>query len=257
MKQESRVKNSLEVFFQENPKAALAFSGGVDSTYLLYEAIRQGTEIQAYYIRSAFQPEFEYQDAIRLADELKARLKIISVDVLADEQVTANPANRCYYCKNRIFSTIIKAAGEDGYEVILDGTNASDDASDRPGMQALKELKVRSPLRECGLTKEKIRQLSRQAGLFTWNKPAYACLATRIPTGEKITSEKLESTEKAESFLLSLGFLDFRVRFLEGCARIQLLEEQIPHFLEKRQLILETLKQNYRGVLLDLEARGE
>ncbi len=257
MEQESRGKNSLEAFFRENPKAALAFSGGVDSAYLLYEAIRQGAEIQAYYIRSVFQPEFEYRDALRLADELKARLKIISVDVLADGQVTANPVNRCYYCKNRIFSAIIKAAGEDGYEVILDGTNASDDASDRPGMQALKELKVRSPLRECGLTKEKIRRLSREAGLFTWNKPAYACLATRIPNGEEITAEKLKATEKAEGFLFSLGFSDFRVRFLEGCARIQLLEEQIPYFLEKRQLILETLKQDYQGVLLDLEVRGE
>ncbi|MCI5585902.1 MAG: ATP-dependent sacrificial sulfur transferase LarE [Lachnospiraceae bacterium] len=257
MEKKTEQNIALAAFFQENNRVALAFSGGVDSSYLLYEAIRQGVKIQPYYVKSAFQPEFEYQDALRLAKELGAELKVIHVDVLASKQVTANPANRCYYCKNCIFSTILKEAAKDGYEVILDGTNASDDAADRPGMQALCEMKVRSPLRECGLTKKHIRQLSKEAGLFTWDKPAYACLATRIPTGEEITREKLEATEAAESFLFSQGFSDFRVRFLKGCARIQLPHDQLSLLLEKRQLILETLKRDYQGVVLDLETRGE
>ncbi len=246
---------SLAAFFHRNNRVALAFSGGVDSSYLLYEAIRQGAEVQPYYVKSAFQPEFEYQDALRLGAKLGVEIKVIHVDVLAQKEVTANPSNRCYFCKNCIFSTILKAAAEDGYGVIMDGTNASDDAADRPGMQALQEMKVRSPLRECGLTKEEIRRRSKEAGLFTWDKPAYACLATRIPAGEEITAQKLEATERAESFLFSQGFLDFRVRYLKGFARIQVPPGQLSLLMEKRQLILDTLKRDYCGVVLDLETR--
>ena len=245
----------LNQFFQENNRVALAFSGGVDSSYLLYAAIQAGADVTAYYVKAAFQPQFELDDAIRLAEELKANMKILYVDVLSDEKVTSNPADRCYYCKQNIFNTILKAAAEDGYEVLLDGTNASDDAGDRPGMRALKELMVRSPLRECGLTKAEIRRLSKEAGLFTWNKPAYACLATRIPTGEVITKEKLEATEKAEGFMMDLGFSDFRVRQRNGEAKLQLKEEQLPLFVENRQSILNTLKQYYKEVVLDLEVR--
>ena len=130
-----------------------------------------------------------------------------------------------------------------------------DPISDRPGMEALRELSVRSPLRECGLTKSEIRELSRQAGLFTWDKPAYACLATRVPAGETITAEKLEKTEKAEDFLRSLGLRDFRVRLLKGCARIQVPEGQLELVLRNRKAILERLRQWYAGVVLDLEVR--
>lgn len=245
----------LNQFFQENNRIALAFSGGVDSSYLLYAAIQAGADVTAYYVKAAFQPQFELDDAIRLAEELKANMKILYVDVLSDEKVTANPADRCYYCKQNIFNTILKAAAEDGYEVLLDGTNASDDAGDRPGMRALKELMVRSPLRECGLTKAEIRRLSKEAGLFTWNKPAYACLATRIPTGEVITKEKLEATEKSEGFMMDLGFSDFRVRQRNGEAKLQLKEEQLPLFVKNRQSILDTLKKYYKEVVLDLEVR--
>ena len=245
----------LNQFFQENNRVALAFSGGVDSSYLLYAAIQAGADVTAYYVKAAFQPQFELDDAIRLAGELKANMKILYVDVLSDEKVTANPADRCYYCKQNIFNTILKAAAEDGYEVLLDGTNASDDAGDRPGMRALKELMVRSPLRECGLTKAEIRRLSKEAGLFTWNKPAYACLATRIPTGEVITKEKLEATEKSEGFMMDLGFSDFRIRQRNGEAKLQLKEEQLPLFVKNRQSILDTLKKYYKEVVLDLEVR--
>ena len=142
-----------------------------------------------------------------------------------------------------IFRTILAAAEADGFTVLLDGTNASDDAGDRPGMRALRELAVRSPLRECGLTKRDVRMLSRDAGLFTWDKPAYACLATRIPT------------EAAESDLFSLGFTDFRVRMVGRSAKIQLPAAQMPGLLEHRQEILQRLGPDYDGVWLDLEGR--
>ena len=139
--------------------------------------------------------------------------------------------------------------------MILDGTNASDDADDRPGMRALKEMEVKSPLRICGLTKAEIRRLSKEAGLFTWDKPAYACLATRIPTGEEITLEKLQATEKAEAFMMSLGFKDFRVRQENGKAKIQVKEEQLPLILKERENVVKELKQYYAAVTLDLEVR--
>ena len=242
-------------FFRDNSKAAIAFSGGVDSSYLLCAAIRCGAQVRAYYVKSAFQPQFELDDAIRLADMLGADMKIINADVLTDEKVASNPADRCYYCKRRIFGTIAAAAAADGYTLILDGTNASDDASDRPGMRALKELEVRSPLRECGLTKAQIRALSKEAGLFTWDKPAYACLATRVRTGEKITKEKLEAIENCESFLFSLGFTDFRVRVIGDTAKLQLRGEQFIKAVENRAEINKQLKKYFSSVLLDMEER--
>ncbi len=246
---------TLTEFFHENQKAAIAFSGGVDSAYLLYAALQSGADVRAYYVKSAFQPQFELDDARRLAEALSADMRVLDVDILADETVAANPPDRCYHCKRRIFSAIASAAAADGYTLLLDGTNASDDAGDRPGMRALRELSVRSPLRECGLTKPEIRRLSREAGLFTWDKPAYACLATRVPAGERLTAEKLENTERAEDFLFSLGFTDFRVRLFNGAARLQLPAEQLPQLLERRAEILSELKKTYSAVVLDLEVR--
>lgn len=246
---------TLHTFFQENPKVALAFSGGVDSAYLLYVATASGADVTAYYVHSAFQPTFEREDAERLARELGAKLRILPLDVLCDDTITANPADRCYHCKKRIFTAIVQAAQAAGYSLLIDGTNASDDDSDRPGIRALRELSVRSPLRECGITKAQVRTLSREANLFTWDKPAYACLATRIPTGEHITAEKLAKTEQAEQFLQSLGFRDFRVRLLGDSAKLQVRAEQFPLLLEKRQDILEGLQPLYPHILLDLEVR--
>ena len=246
----------LKEFFRQHPKAAIAFSGGVDSSYLLYAALQCGADVRAYYVKGAFQPQFELDDAQRLARDIHAPMTVLRADVLRDETVTANPANRCYYCKKVVFSSIAQAALADGYTVLLDGTNASDDAGDRPGMRALQELQVLSPLRLCGLTKPEIRRLSKEARLFTWDKPAYACLATRIPTGEKITAEKLSATESAEALLFSLGFRDFRVRYFAGAARIQLPEAQLPLALERRTELLSELKKIYPAVLLDLEVRG-
>lgn len=246
----------LREYFTQTPEAAIAFSGGVDSAYLLYAALRYGARVRAYYVKSAFQPQFELDDAVKLAGQLRADMKVIEEDVLASEIVAANPPDRCYHCKKMIFGTIARAAEEDGFSVLLDGTNASDEEGDRPGMRALRELSVQSPLRMCGLTKKEIRRLSREAGLFTWDKPAYACLATRIPTGEGITAQKLSATETAENYLSGLGFTDFRVRMMGRIARLQVPDSQMGHVLEKREEILDGLKKYYAAVLLDLEARG-
>jgi len=172
-------------------------------------------------------------------------------------RVADNPADRCYHCKTALFSALWAQAQRDGYPILLDGTNASDEAADRPGMRALREQGVYSPLRMCGLTKAEIRRRSRAAGLFTWDKPAYACLATRIPAGERITAEKLENTEAAERGLAALGFTDFRVRLFHGGARLQLSAQQLPLLLERREEVLAKLKQYYDTVLLDLEVRSE
>lgn len=247
----------LKDFFQQNNQVAIAFSGGVDSAYLLYMAKKYCRRVSAYYVKTVFQPEFEFNDAKRLAEELEVDMRVIELDVLSDEEILANPSNRCYYCKKRIFSAIVDKASEDGFHILLDGTNASDDFDDRPGMKALIELEVLSPLRLCGLTKAEIRRLSKEAGLFTWDKPAYACLATRIPTGCRIDATSLEKTENCEEYLMSQGFSDFRIRMFENTARIQVRASQINLLIEKRADIVCELKKYYSGVLLDLEVRDE
>ena len=245
----------LNEFFRQNRKAAVAFSGGADSAYLLYAAKQSGADVTAYTVKTAFQPAFELADAKRLAAELDVPLRVLELDILSDPVVVANPPDRCYHCKRRVFTAIWEAARRDGYALLLDGTNASDDAGARPGMRALEELSVCSPLRECGLTKPEIRALSKNAGLFTWDKPAYACLATRIAAGEPITAEKLTRTENAENYLFSLGFADFRVRSRNETAVIQLREEQFPLFAQYRKAIAAELRQWYGEVFLDTEGR--
>lgn len=247
----------LERFFAENPSAAIAFSGGVDSAYLLYAGAKSGARVKAYYVKTAFQPEFELEDAKRLAAQLGVEMEILPYDVLCKPDVAQNPADRCYHCKRALFTQIIGAAGADGFDLLLDGTNASDDASDRPGMRALRELSVRSPLRECGLTKAEIRRLSKEAGLFTHDKPAYACLATRIPTGEPITAEKLRRVEAAEACLASLGLRDFRVRAMGTTAKLQVRAADLTTVMGKREQIVGELRKYYESVLLDLEVRNE
>ena len=246
---------TLQHFFAENPNVAVAFSGGVDSAYLLWAAKQYGNKIRAYYVKTPFQPQFEYEDALTIARQLDVPMTTVELDILADPAVAANPKDRCYHCKRQLFTALLDAARADGFPIILDGTNASDDASDRPGMVALWELGVRSPLRECGLTKSEIRRLSRDAGLFTHDKPAYACLATRIPTGTTITAELLSRTERCEGFLRELGFSDFRIRLMGDAARIQIREDQLGLLLTHREAILSGLKKDHSAVLLDLEVR--
>ncbi|MBQ7466002.1 MAG: ATP-dependent sacrificial sulfur transferase LarE [Oscillospiraceae bacterium] len=242
-------------WLREQGRVAVAFSGGVDSAYLLWAAAESGAAVTAYYVSTAFQPAFEGEDARRLCAQLGVTLRTVEVDVLSRPEVTENSPRRCYFCKKRLFTAMQSAAATDGCTVLCDGTNASDDAADRPGMVALRELQVASPLREAGLTKGEIRALSRQAGLFTWDKPAYACLATRIPTGTAITAADLQRTERAENDLASLGFREFRVRLFSGAARIHLRENQFPLFMQHRQAIVTTLRQWYDAVLLDGEVR--
>lgn len=246
---------TLQEFFTEHPKAALGFSGGVDSSYLLWAAVNAGADIAPYYIQTAFQPAFELEDAQRLCAQIGVKLNVIRLDALADPRVAANPANRCYYCKVGLFGALRARAKADGYALLLDGTNASDDAGDRPGLKALREMEVRSPLRECGLTKAMIRQESRKAGLFTWDKPAYACLATRVPTGRTITPELLRRVEGAETALFDLGFTDFRVRLYDDAARLQLPEGQLAKAVEQRQAIRQALAPWFDIVLLDTQTR--
>ena len=241
----------LQEFFTQHPRAALAFSGGADSSYLLYAGLKWAKELGVYYVKSPFQPAFEYRDALRLAGELGAKVKVLTADPLSDPLVAANPANRCYYCKKVIMSTIKTAAALDGFDLIIDGTNFSDDISDRPGYKALGEEGVLSPLRLCGITKAKLRELSREAGLFTWDKPAYACLATRIPTGETITIEKLQAVEQSEEALFGMGFTDFRVRTRDGAAKLQFIAEQHGEAARRLDEIKAALAPYYSEVSLD------
>lgn len=245
----------LNEFLKQNSRLALAFSGGTDSSYLLYAAKAAGCDVRPYLLKSPFQPQFELDDARRVAESLGLSLTVAGFDILQDPDVRKNPANRCYFCKRALFARLREISRSDGYELLCDGTNASDNADDRPGMKALQELGVRSPLRECGLTKPEIRRLSRKAGLFTGDKPAYACLATRVPAGTEITAPLLQKIERAEEALFALGFSDFRVRYFGGAAKLQFPEGQFPDAMEKRAEIVSALSPDFGAVLLDLIPR--
>lgn len=247
---------TLGDFFAENPRAALAFSGGADSAYLLYAAKKYAKKVRPYYIKTQFQPRFELEDAMRLCRELELELEVIELDILSAENVAENSEVRCYHCKTALFTALIERAHKDGFELVIDGTNASDESSDRPGMRALSELGVRSPLRECGITKPELRRLSAEAGLFTAEKPAYACLATRIPTGEEITASKLQTVERAENELFKLGYSDFRVRLRKGSALLQVAAAQYAKAEAELELIRERLGGMFSDLLLDPKRRG-
>ena len=246
---------TLQGFFCNLPSAALGLSGGVDSALLLAAACRYGADVRPYFVKTAFQPAFELEDAQKVADLCGVPLAVIELDVLALERVAENPANRCYHCKNAIFSALAQRAAADGRTVLLDGTNASDDVCDRHGMRALQEIGVRSPLRECGLDKTAVRCLAKELGVPVWDKPAYACLATRVPTGQRLEGQLLRRIEQAEAVLFGMGFSDFRVRVLGDTARLQLPESQLPQAFARRAEITASLGTMFSGVLLDLRAR--
>lgn len=255
MKLTSPLPDSLRHFFEEHKKIALAFSGGTDSAYLLWAGKEAGCDIKPFFIKSAFQPEFELMDAAKLSEESELNLTILELDVLADETIRKNPSNRCYYCKTRLFTTLKERAAIAGYDTVIDGTNASDDVDDRPGMKALAELGILSPLRLCGITKEQVRTFSEQVGLFTAKKPSYACLATRIPAGTEISASDLQKIERSEASLREMGYENFRIRLFHGCARIQLPESLFDKAVKEHGRITEQLCHDFDGIFLDLIPR--
>ena len=202
--------------------AAIAFSGGVDSTFLVRVAHEVlGDKLIAITATSSTYPERELKEAIKYAEDMGVKHKIISSEELDIEGFASNPKNRCYYCKKELFSKIKEVAKENGVEYVFDGANYDDIGDYRPGMQAARELEVISPLKEAQLTKADIRELSKDLGLPTWDKPAFACLSSRFPYGKQITIPKLKMVEEAEQFLLDMGIRQVRVRHHEEIARIE------------------------------------
>lgn len=246
---------TLQDFFSRHPKVALGFSGGVDSAFLLYTALKYGADVRPYFCKTPFQPEFELEDALAAAKQLGAAVTVIEFDILSDPRIAANPPDRCYHCKKALFGLLKQRAAADGYDVVLDGTNASDDPDDRPGTRALAEYGVLSPLRLCGLTKSHIRQQAKEAGLLLWDKPAYACLATRLPAGTPADVETLRTVEAAEGALAALGYTDFRVRIFHGAARLQLPREQFPTDCRQYDSLRQALSPWFDNILLDLKGR--
>ena len=210
---------------------AVAFSSGVDSTFLLHAAkAALGDKAVALTASSCFVPVREVTEARQFCEKIGVRHLVADVDVLSIDGVADNPKDRCYLCKKALFKGFLDTAKREGLSVVAEGSNVDDEGDYRPGMKAIAELGVKSPLRAAGLKKQEIRELSREFDLPTWNKPSFACLASRIPYGETITKDKLRMVEEAEQFLLDKGFKQFRVRVHGGgapLARIELLPEDI------------------------------
>ena len=236
--------------------AAVAFSGGVDSTFLLAAAHRAlGGRALGVIGRSPSYPKRELQAAIDLAETIGARYIIVDTDEMSKEEYASNPPNRCYHCKSTLFGIVKQVAEKEGLEEVLEGSNADDQGDYRPGMEAAKQLGVRAPLLEVGLTKDEIRALSKEMGLPTWNKPAMACLSSRVPYGETITLVKLGRIEMTENGLRDLGFSQLRVRDHGKVARIEVATEAIPVLAapEMREKVVAVAKQaGYQYVALDL-----
>jgi uncharacterized protein len=215
------------------PSVIVAYSGGVDSAYLAYAATRTlGTRAICITADSASYPERHRQMAIRLAREFGFTHEIIHTGELSKPEYRANPANRCYYCKHELYTHLSGIARERGVPVIADGSNADDRGDYRPGRQAAREFGVASPLDAAGLTKAEIRELSRRAGLPTWDEPASACLSSRIPYFSEVSEEKLRMIEQAESILRDLGFRICRVRHHDSLARLEFGPDEMVRALE-------------------------
>jgi uncharacterized protein len=211
----------------------VAYSGGVDSTFLLAVAAgTPGIDVMAVTASNPMIPGRELRGARKMAKRLKVRHRIIKTDPLNNPALKSNPKDRCYICKKNIFIKFLNLAQDMGYRYVADGTNYDDLRAYRPGLKALKELGVRSPLAEAGFTKDDIRNYSRELGLPTWDAPALACLATRIPYDEEITEAKLKMIDESEDYLRSLGFRQLRVRYHYPIARIELDEEDMPAVME-------------------------
>ncbi|HHY30278.1 MAG TPA: ATP-dependent sacrificial sulfur transferase LarE [Syntrophaceticus sp.] len=235
-------------------KAVIAFSGGVDSAFLLMTAVEELRErALAVTLDTVLIPRRELRYAQEMAHFLGANHTIITADPLKLPGVRGNSPERCYHCKKHLFGLLCQLAREEGYQAVLDGANKDDQCDHRPGMRASMDLGVHSPLLEAGITKKEIRQFSRTAGLPTWNKPEAACLASRIPYGEEITVGKLKMIEEAEAYLKSLINGQMRVRWHRGMARIETEVDAFPIILEHHQEISENIKKlGFSYVTLDL-----
>ena len=249
---------ALRDWLVQQDKVAVGFSGGVDSTYLVWAARtvlgREG--VLAILADTPSLPRREFAAAVKFAEEHDIPLQIVDPDELANSDYCANPPDRCYYCKKITFDVICATARAAGFAVVLDGSNLDDEKDYRPGMRAMRELGVRSPLKESGMTKAAIREASRAAGLPTAEKPAMACLASRFPIGSTISRESLAQIESAENSLRDLGFAQCRVRHYGDQARIELAPDALVRAASEpvRGQIVDALKRaGYRHIALDLQ----
>lgn len=253
----SKKINKLEKILKDMGSVIIAFSGGVDSSFLLKVAKKVlDKNVIAITAESPTYPKNEFKDAKKIAKSMGCRHIIVSSNELEIEEFRNNSRDRCYYCKKELFQKLISIKKKHKFNFIADGTNYDDLNTFRPGLKALKELKIRSPLADAGLTKEEIRKYSRLLGMTTWNKPVFACLSSRFPYGEEISKSKLKKIEKAESFLHSLGFSQIRVRYHYPIARIEIGKEEIPRMLQRitREKIINNFKKmKFEYITLDLE----
>jgi uncharacterized protein len=249
--------SKLKAVVSKLESVVVAFSGGVDSTLVAkvcYDTLKDKSI--AVTARSETYPDFEFKESQKLADEIGIKHLVIDTSELAIEGFANNPPERCYFCKTELFGKLKEIAGEQGFLNVADGANLDDTQEFRPGLQASRELNVRSPLKETGLTKKDIREVSKFLNLPNWDKPAYACLSSRFPYGQSITEEKLSMVSEAEKYLRALGLIQFRVRHHETIARIEVLPEDI-HILTNSP-VREELSAKFKNigftyVTLDLE----
>lgn len=248
--------NSLKEYLKSLGSVAVAFSSGVDSTFLLKVAHDVlGEKVIAVTARSCSFPERELKEATAFAKENGIVHLIVDSEELEIEGFSDNPPNRCYLCKHELFSKMKAIAEKNGFKEVVEGSNMDDLGDYRPGLTAIQELGIKSPLRHAELTKDEIRELSKELGLPTWEKQSFACLSSRFPYGENISPEKLKMVDQAEQLLLDLGFRQVRVRHHGTLARIEIAEGQFSKIMEKenRDMIFARFKEiGFTYVSLDL-----
>ncbi len=248
--------DELKKMLTDFGSTAVSFSGGVDSTFLLFAAKEAlGDKVIAVTSKSYLFPQRELNEAKEFCIKNKIRHFIFESDELKIEGFSQNPKNRCYLCKHELFEKIIKIAEDEGIDTILEGSNLDDNGDYRPGLQAVAKLGIKSPLRSIGFTKEDIRALSKYLGIPTWEKPSFACLASRFVYGETITKEKLGMVDKAEQLLLDLGFDQMRVRIHGNMARIEIMPEEFDKMMKDdvRNQIISSFKEfGFTYITMDL-----